>query len=605
MIQFFLFLKPEVSQAYVGEEILLPTDIEFVLEPDKKDFFLGENALVHFCLENNGSGVIKFNIGGDYRGTLARHNRFKIVVKDEAGNIQPDPDPLGVHMGGLGGTYELKPSENWCISLPLVRYASIDKEGTYTVEVKHGFGWTLQEGQTLPVAKTKIRMRMPSPEQAQAIVDETFNLPDRTHYVSWGDWGKKSPPGADFRSLRYPLYLPLIKDRALRGNKNAIQAIGEIPTLEATKVLIELLNGDDPELLSQVTGLLNRRLPNSLELGMENLDKLDEETRDKTVRYFRSYQEFFDKTWSDELEVDIRKSIKKFLQSDNDQIVSLSSFLIKSLGTKEDIPDLITAINIAISKVPNIPREEMVYPPRRGALSSLIQSAQELVKREKDVPVDPKSPGEIALYLTALGIHDNFRPEGWQEKCLAWQKHESPFIVELTIKNMPKEINETIKNSILNNLQSEDIDVLIAACQKVVDNEMKEAKEQILNILKTTHDRWLINCAVNASYKLDSKWETLQILVSRLDESDKYGELIDPIRRFVIKDESGSSGGTTSSEDTFLKERWMKFLEKHDERIKAGNLFSFQDKEITPDLFPGYHWFLKDGTSWPPPEELK
>jgi len=85
---------------------------------------LGENILLHFCLENQSNESFTFYIGGDYRGGT-RSNRFKVSVKDKDGNIMLDPDP-GFNLGGIGTSPVLKSGERWCQLLTLIRYARID-----------------------------------------------------------------------------------------------------------------------------------------------------------------------------------------------------------------------------------------------------------------------------------------------------------------------------------------------------------------------------------------------------------------------------------------------------------------------------------------------
>jgi hypothetical protein len=116
-----------------------------VLTANRDRFLLGENVLVHYCLENTSSGPLHIDVGGDYRGS-SRSLRFEVTVTGEDGKVVADPDPKPFNMGGLGYSPEIGPGASWCQSLPLLRYARIEEPGTYRVRVVHDLvppGWKI------------------------------------------------------------------------------------------------------------------------------------------------------------------------------------------------------------------------------------------------------------------------------------------------------------------------------------------------------------------------------------------------------------------------------------------------------------------------------
>src|SRR6266404_2023662 len=56
----------------------VPASAKITLELDKPEYFLGENILLHFVVENVGEEPFSINLGGDYRGSH-RSLRFRIV----------------------------------------------------------------------------------------------------------------------------------------------------------------------------------------------------------------------------------------------------------------------------------------------------------------------------------------------------------------------------------------------------------------------------------------------------------------------------------------------------------------------------------------------
>jgi hypothetical protein len=75
-----------------------PTHARVVLTVSKPSFFLGENVLLHYCLENTSTATFEISVGSDYRGS-SRSLRFKMTVTDELGAVVPDPDPGGYNEG--------------------------------------------------------------------------------------------------------------------------------------------------------------------------------------------------------------------------------------------------------------------------------------------------------------------------------------------------------------------------------------------------------------------------------------------------------------------------------------------------------------------------
>lgn len=68
-----------------------PLTARIDLHVRKPRYFLGENALIDFCVVNPTEAPIQIDVGGDYRGS-SRSLRFKVEVRDAAGNQLADPD---------------------------------------------------------------------------------------------------------------------------------------------------------------------------------------------------------------------------------------------------------------------------------------------------------------------------------------------------------------------------------------------------------------------------------------------------------------------------------------------------------------------------------
>lgn len=242
-----------VAQFRQIPEPLQPGDARVVLTLDRPSFFLGEQVLVHYCIENISNRPFSISIGGDSRAAT-RSQRFRVTVTDADGRTMPDPDPTRFNLGGLGGEPEIAPGDHWCQSLPLMRYARIDAPGIYSITVVHDLGWRTTRP---PEGRVAIDLAMPDERQAERIVNDTLALPREPSAVM----GRLQPRFQDLSALHYAVYLPflvrLVEDRDTR----ALSAIGAIPSPDATRALIGLLKHSDKQLAYEASRALAMRLP--------------------------------------------------------------------------------------------------------------------------------------------------------------------------------------------------------------------------------------------------------------------------------------------------------------------------------------------------------
>ena len=88
-----------------------------------------------------------------------------------------------------------------------------------------------------------IRLRMPNaragPASGRGHAEVAGPSPNRT-------WGKRGRPFADFALLRYPVYLPMMRELAEQGDARGLEAIGAMAFPEATEALLELSKSQGP-----------------------------------------------------------------------------------------------------------------------------------------------------------------------------------------------------------------------------------------------------------------------------------------------------------------------------------------------------------------------
>jgi hypothetical protein len=491
------------------KRIKVPNGAVARLEFDKPVYFLGENILVHFVLENHGTSPFTVESGGDYR-MASRETRFEVTAQDSNGNLMPDPNPDEACLGGLVGTDEIKPGQKWYASLPLMRYREFDSAGEYTLCVTHDLGWDPHSKRPIPYAEGTIRLVMPSPEQARAVVDEMYSLPN--DYVS--SQGEKSLPHADFNCLCYPVYLPFLLPRAQAKDEKAIEAIRWIPSPEATAGLIELLKINDRGFVKKVAQALTLRmpdpeltdvLPSRYFLGVDF-----KEVRQRLVRL----------AWSEKFAEAVRSYADRFLQDDDPEFITIGAIMLECVGTVADIPSFRAAYDRAITAAVNAPMEKDVYPRPRGLCAELDRVAAMLGLRKVQPPAEPKTPGEIGLYLAAIKNSEQFRPPNWKEKYREWLQHSIPYVRELTLKNIPEPVPSDLRVDIAHVFDTGDPDVLIAACQLVEKNKLSECRPGVTAALRSASDEWVLSFASDAAIAIGANLEETEVLVSRLGDNN-------------------------------------------------------------------------------------
>ena len=328
-----------IPQARAGETSMweanakqsVPVGAKVTLELDRHEYFLGENVLVHFTLENTSSQPFEADFGGDYRGAT-RHLRFKVTATDESGRMAEDPDPSGTCFGGFVGGRKLNPGEKFSESLPLMRYCRILQPGRYTIRITHDFGW--KEGERKrPVGEITVVFRMPTPTQAETVVATMEQLPADANSTD----GQRSHDYADFTSLCQPVYLKPLLRRAEKGDRKALEGICWIETRDATAALIGLATNSDSKLALEAAKTLTMRLPDpALDRtnGFGGFAPFTKQVRRELVK----------NSWDPNFGPQVRSLATNLLaRSDSDEI-SAGACMVEAVGTLAEATAVVTAM---------------------------------------------------------------------------------------------------------------------------------------------------------------------------------------------------------------------------------------------------------------------
>ena len=299
------------------------------------------------------------------------------------------------------------------------------RAGTYSIRATHDLGWTSTKA---PEGQITITLSMPSGEEADRIVAATLALPNEAEYLS-GSGQKILTPRRDFSLLRYPIYLTPLVRLVETGNAEALLGVGAIPTPEATRALIGLMNHRDPLVARDASRQLASRLPDpALEGRLPRRGPFNNELEDPR-RYLR------DASWRPEFAAAVRSIAGQWLASDDSTRVIQAAFMIEAFGTIAEVPALSGALDRALERTLTLPFERGGYPRPRGAMQELMRATDVMVSIGYTPPAAPATPGDAVLWLTSFG--KGARPDSWQTTMRTLLEHRIPYLRELALQRLP------------------------------------------------------------------------------------------------------------------------------------------------------------------------
>lgn len=578
----------------------IPPGARISLVLDRQEFFLGENILFYYRIENTGGPAFSVGVGGDYRGGT-RAGRFKITATDAQGKTVADPAPVQWNMGGLSPNSSLTNGAQWFENLWLARYCLFEEPGVYTVRVFHDLGWGPKQAEDPRELTTPITLRRPTPEQARQVVDAMFAA------LKYGGptWGKKSEPEADFSVLRDPVYLPVLVERAQTGSLEAMRGLASIATPEATAALVGFLkpgadqpvttarswrghglwlpSGSEPKTLALVAALfLQERLPQFEPKAPSPFGGEDPR------------RQVLGQTWRLELASPVRAFALRLLSETNRDACLLAARELSGLARPEDLPALLAALDRAVAGTTSLFRADHGYPEPVSACAALAGVCAPLAAGDPGFQTEPSTPGRALLYLCALKTNATACPPGWETQCAALLRHELPYLRAQTLAHLPRPLPASLTRSLAALLLDPDVTVQNRAFLLAEEAPAPEHRDVALRVLATATNQWLFHAASRLARAQGARYECAKIWAQRFDE-----KLLEPgpamshwamMALWEIISDGHISGGFNSTLDSeslrALKQRWIKFVEDHRDELKAGRRFRPGDGLLPAELLP-------------------
>lgn len=578
---------------------LPPPDAQVSLQTDHKQFYLGENVIVHFCVENIGAQPFTISTGGDYRGA-ARHMRFKVEAHDSSGALVPDPYPNMSSFGGLGGSRVLKSGQKWFQTLSLIPYCRFNAPDEYSVRVQHDFGWQATPDHPLPVAEIKLRLVMPTAEQARKIVAKTAATPENPGVLQ----GEKNTfPWRDFSAMRLPVYLPALLEHIQNGKLEFLASVGGIETPEATQALIEMLKSTPATALAAAE-VLARRVPLASEVEWRNAH---------AALALALRRDLVEKSWRPNFAAPVRAYTIRAVGSNDRRTLRNAAWLLQNIGIARDLPPVLSALNRRIAATVKAPRWKTDGDSFNDGdgwqlqddCLSLIRCGRALINRGGALCKEAAAPvGSIALRIAAasgerfaIAGGQSWSTPSWQKTSAKWLRHPTPFIRQLTLESLtPPRYPPPVPRAVLTSevrallpklITDSDPSVRAAACVLAGLSRDTSLLPSVLRVVATASNMWVIDAANNAAGALGGRYPMWLIWARRLDEKGMLRFAIVALSE-VVAGRGGYSWDSNVKQDVgrVLKPRWQKFLRENRARLLAGKLFTWGEPALPVDLFP-------------------
>ncbi|NQT20320.1 MAG: HEAT repeat domain-containing protein [Planctomycetes bacterium] len=596
-----------VARPAEGAEVVPPGAV-VKFTPEKAEYFLGEPTYVLFTLKNEGTEEIRFESGGD-RARLGPQ-RFKFRAWDKAGDEVPDAyDPLGISVGGgFGGVHNVKVGETYTRRLLLQACCRFESPGTYRVGAACALGWSGEGYKRTPLGEFEVVLRQPTPQQAKVVLDRLAAGARKKLNTS-----TFLSPEFAFKVIRSPVYLPhligLTKEKNTKVRLAAIDGIASIRTPEATRELIRLLNDPDEKIVLHVASRMRWRFPDP-----ESRSRLEDlmKSRPGSLPYYRKQIEHrarrVELCWRDDLAQPLLDWATSHLKADDGEVVGWAARFTSRLGEPEHLPLLSLALNRwgpgwRLFRETTQHEASAEYEAYAASFSS-ERATRRLLLAGAQVPEKPTTTGDAVIWAQALRVLKNFRPEGWEDQCVALLKHPVALVRYTVVENLPDDVPLRVRRVLPELLRDPATSVRAAACRVARKTGDEALLPDVLGLLKRATHRDVIRRAVYAVRSLGGRMICADVCADRLDDKRVAYQMMDHLAQCVLRPLSPGGGSKPIFEDqqeaAKYKAGWRAWLAKYGEQVQDEGGFALGDPRLDRDLFPkNMSWETKDGKKWP------
>jgi hypothetical protein len=569
---------------------------------------IGEDVKATLVIENTGSEPFEIVTGGDYR-TTGYPQRMKVRVRDQAGNLLPElpREAYGFGGGGMGGPRPVAAGETDGVEFPLACYVSFPGSGTYTVTAGHDLGWKLEKGGPQPAAHATVIVKEPTAAEATEHVKGIFDAQPTTPPRNESDkLGREMALDHKLCTLRHPVYLAPLRERAEAGSVQAVNGLGHMTSPEATRALLALLQQDSPAILEAALVQLSRRIP-SLQDGSKN-----------ALPYWWisrfQIEPLLPTAWRPEFEQPLLDAVPQLLSRDEIAVVDAAAVLLKARGKPEHAPAILHALQKSLDvpcKTQSGPNANVIDPPRPQR--NLIEALDCL--RALGWRADPPSDtAQMVAWFRQLADKNVPKPTdiAWSDIMLSSVTSGPATLRVCALKAIPQPMNDAATRVVRQALEDPDWRVIRAACEVAGESKRSDFNRPLSHIIETIDNVFLRSAAHHAAVTCGARLELWEAWTSVIPDADCTCEAVQCLALgtldFPPTEGSSGTGGFTDDQRIAIRDAWRAFLKRHAKELAAGQKVKVPGRAASAklggsDVNPGEPVVVirfRDGTQWPP-----
>lgn len=556
-----------------------PGAAELTLESSKNRYFLGEPFRLKVTLTNKGRKMFSISTRADYRGSN-RALRFKIQATSDTGETVPPADWPVFFNGGSYGISELPPMKSWAVELWPLDYLKLTKPGVYTIRLTHDFGWQTKRFADLwdppgakpdvfsdkewkaPIAQMRVEFVRPDESRAERIVAQ----------IETAVRNKDEDKIPEIRDLTDPVFLAPLTKRAEQGLEYFIRVLGAMPVTEASHALLKIAEREDSPAALFAAKVIIVRLRN---LG---------NARNPTAA-----------AWDAESSLRARALGRRLIAPRTSPLVDLDektigleskktgADLLSLVGEPEDFEAILAGFENALN---------YAFTPRRGydantvdlpePIRNFVTALDHLDRKGKPDLGPVRTRAQVLLLFHRIATNPKSRPADFANLVMDHGADANFAIREVILQAFPSPLPPELRPYLMESLNNPDQGVQKRACEVAAISGDPTLAPELIRIIRSETNRWLLYKAVEAAIKLGSGLETIETLADRLTDADFGDDAHSLLCQELFKQGPPGGRSLSRSQSFAIQHEWKKWIHQHRDEIARGVRFDAHDTANLP-----------------------
>ena len=167
---------------------------------------------------------------------------------------------------------------------------------------------------------------------------------------------------------------------------------------------------------------------------------------------------------------------------------------------------------------------------QRNVADTALRSAREMLKAGAQPSGHPSSTGQAAIWATAIGVVQQFRPDGWEAQAAQLLSHPAALVRYTMLTSLPHPPPEQAVRLLPGLLNDPAASVRWKACETIRRNRCEVALKAVLDLLRRDSEQIVIGECFSAALALGGDRQAVDICVDRLDDPRVSGAMLEQLQ---------------------------------------------------------------------------